>query len=275
MATTAKAAPKAAPKSAPKAAPKKAAPVAQKVKRNLVEEARQNRLYRVTSGGGHWYKLKQQNITVFDEESGLVRQLRYSPNENSVFADEQGDNIIREQVIFNNKELYVPFTKPNLMKYLDLHPDNKANGGNRFEIVNNEAKAEVEIEKEFAMVDAVAMVRDKSIEELLPIALYLSIDVNQKNMEIKRELLREAKSNPNRFIQMFDNPTVQTRSTIMNAIDFQILRADNDGLKWYDSGKLIVSTPAGQETIDVATRFCLADKGAAVLEEIERQLSKI
>lgn len=275
MARTASAAPKAAPKVAPKATPKKVAPVAQKVKRDLVEEARQNKLYRLPSGGGIWYKLRQTNITVFDEETGLVRQLRYSPNENSVFTDEQGDNIIREQIIFRDKELYVPFSKPNLMKYLDLHPDNYANGGNRFELVNNEAKAEVEVEQEFAMVDAVGMIRDKSIEELLPVALYLGIDVNQKNMEIKRELLQEAKANATRFIKMFDNPQVQTRSTIMNAVDFQILRADGDGLKWYDSGKLIVSTPVGQETLDVATRFCLTEKGALVLEEIENQLSRI
>lgn len=262
------------PKAAPKAATK-SAPLAQKVKRDLVEEARQNKLYRITNGGGIWYKLKQTNLTVFDEETQQVRQLRYSPNENSVFADEQGQNIIREQIIFNSKELYVPFTKPNLMKYLDLHPDNYANGGSRFELVNNEAKAEVEIEQEFAMVDAVGMVRDKSIEELLPVALYLGVDINQKNMEIKRELLQSAKSNPSGFIKMFDNPQVTTRSTVMNAIDFQILKADNDGLKWYDTNKLIVSTPAGQETLDVATRFCLTEKGAPVFEEIERQLSKI
>ena len=71
---------------------------------------------------------------------------------------------------------------------------------------------------------------------------------------------------------MFDNP--QVLGTIMNAVDFQILRADADGLKWYDSGKLIVSTPVGQDTMDTATRFCLT-KGAIVFEEIERQLSKI
>ena len=48
----------------PKAAPK-AAPLAQKVKRDLVEEARQNKLYRITNGGGIWYKLKQNNLTEF------------------------------------------------------------------------------------------------------------------------------------------------------------------------------------------------------------------
>ena len=57
----------------------------------------------------------------------------------------------------------------------------------------------------------------------------------------------------------------------MSAVDFQILRADMDGLKWYDSNRLIVATPVGQDTIDIATRFCLSEKGAMVLEEIENQ----
>ena len=183
---------------------------------------------------------------------------------------------MREQIIFSNKELYVPYNKPNLMKYLDLHPDNYANGGNRFELVNNEAKAEVEIEQEFAMVDAVAMVRDKSIDELLPVALYLGIDVNQKNMEIKRELLQErAKSNRTASSKCLTTQCTDSQYHYEQAVDFQILRADADGLKWYDSGKLIVSTPVGQDTMDVATRFCLTERGATVFEEIERQLSKI
>ena len=179
-----------------------------------------------------------------------------------------------EQIIFRRKELYVPYTKPNLSKYLDLHPDNVANGGSEFSLINNEVKAEVEIETEFAVVDAVSMVRDKSIDELLPVALYLGIDVNQKNIEIKRELLSEAKSNPAGFIKMFDNPTVKVRSTLTSAVDFQILKADNDGLRWFDTNGLVVSTPAGQETMDVATRFCLS-KGATAYAEIEEQLSKI
>ena len=268
------------PKSAPKAAPQ-AAPVSTvstsktKVKRNLVDDAKRDKVYTINKGGGIWYKLKQNNITIFDEETGRVRQLRYSPNEMSVWADEQSENIIREQIVFINKNLLVQYTKPNLQKYLDLHPDNVANGGKVFHLVDTEKKATVELDKEFMTLDAVGMVRDKSIDELLPVAMYLGIDTNQKNMEIKRELLREAKANPKRFIEMFDNPVVKVKSTIMSAVDFQILRADQDGLKWYDSNRLIVATPAGQETIEIATRFCLSEKGAMVLDEIESQLSKI
>ena len=125
------------------------------------------------------------------------------------------------------------------------------------------------------MLDAVAMVRDKAIEELLPVAMYLGISTEQKNMEIKRELLREAKANPTRFIEMFDNPVVRTKSVLMSAIDFQILKASPDGLKWFDSNRLIVATPAGQDTLDIATRFCLSEKGALVFEEIQTQLDKI
>ena len=277
MATTAK---KGAPKAAPKAAPV-AAPVStvssstSKVKRNVVDDSKRDKVYAINKGGGIWYKLKQNNITIFDEETGRVRQLRYSPNEMSVWADEQSENIIREQIVFINKNLLVQYTKPNLQKYLELHPDNLANGGKVFHMVDTEKKATVELDKEFMTFDAVGMVRDKSIDELIPVAMFLGIDTNQKNMEIKRELLREAKANPKRFIEMFDNPIVKIKSTIMSAVDFQILRADMDGLKWYDSNRLIVATPVGQDTIDIATRFCLSEKGAMVLEEIENQLSKI
>jgi hypothetical protein len=264
------------PKSAPKAAPiSTIASSSTKVKRQLVDDSKKDKVYTITKGGGIWYKLKQNNITVFDQETQKVRQLRYSPNEMSVWADEQGENIIREQVAFIQKNILVPYTKPNLQKYLDLHPDNVANGGKVFNLVDTEKKATVELDKEFIMLDAVGMVRDKSIDELLPVAMYLGIDTNQRNMEIKRELLMQAKSNPKRFIEMFDNPVVKVKSTIISAVDFQILRVDNDGLKWYDSNRLIVATPAGQDTVDIATRYCLSEKGALVLEEIENQLSKI
>ena len=267
---------KSAPEAAPVAAPVSTVSTSKtKVKRNLVDESKKDKVFSIERGGGIWYKLKQTNITIFDEETGRVRQLRYSPNEMSIWADEQGENIIREQIFFVNKNLLVPYSKPNLQKYLMLHPDNIANGGKVFHLVDTERKATDELDREFVSLDAVSMVRDKSIEELIPVAMYLGIDTNQKNMEIKRELLREAKSNPKRFIEMFDNPMVKVKSVLMSAIDFQIVKADTDGLKWFDSRRLIVATPAGQDTVDIATRFCLSEKGALVFDEIENQLDKV
>ena len=269
-----------APKKAPKAAPK-ASPLStisskpSKLKRNNFDEDKKSKVYTIKKGGGIWFKLRQKNITVFDDETGKVRQLRYSRNENSIWVDEQSENTIREQIVFDNKNLIVPYTNPPLQTYLSLHPDNIANGGTTYFLVNTERNAEDELDKEFSMLNAVAMVRDKAIEELLPVAMYLGISTEQKNMEIKRELLREAKANPTRFIEMFDNPVVRTKSVLMSAIDFQILKASPHGLKWFDSNRLIVATPAGQDTLDIATRFCLSEKGALVFEEIQTQLDKI
>lgn len=245
------------------------------VKRNLVDDSKKPKVYTIQKGGGNWYKIKQKNITVFDEETGRVRQLRYSPNEMSIWADEQSENTIREQIVFIEGNLSVPYTKPNLIEYLNRHPDNKANGGNVFNLVDTTKKADMELDTEFEILDAVSMIRDKSIEELLPAAMYLGISTAQSNMEIKRELLLKAKANPKGFVQLFDNPVVRVKSTVMSAVDFQILKSAPDGMKWYDTNKLIVSTPAGQNTIDIMTRFCLSEKGALVLEEIENQLNKI
>ena len=44
---------------------------------------------------------------------------------------------------------------------------------------------------------------------------------------------------------------------------------------WMDSGRLIVTTPVGQDTIQVMTRFCMTEKGASVYDEIVNRLEKI
>jgi hypothetical protein len=161
------------------------------------------------------------------------------------------------------------------MKFLDLHPGNRTNGGGLFEEVNTEHKAQLDVDTEFILHDAIGLVRNKSIDELLPVAIYLGVDTNQKNAEIKRELLLEAKANPSKFIQLFDNPVVQVRASIKKAIDFQILRSKEDGMYWFDSGRLIISTPAGQDTVEVMARFCLSEKGSILYNELKSQLDRL
>ena len=53
---------------------------------------------------------------------------------------------------------------------------------------------------------------------------------------------------------------------------YQVLKLDPDGVKWFDSGKLIVSVPAGKDPVDVAVRYLLTEAAVSVVEEIDRQL---
>ena len=270
-----------------KVASAKSAPTTKKVtapkaegfipKRKTVDDrpGRKEEAYSVLKSSGIWFKLRQSDITVYDAKSDTVRQIRYCENEPSIYVDEQSANAKRSHIVFKEGLLTVPPSKPNLQNYLALHPDNAKNGGKLFTIINNELKAEVELDREFILLDAISIVRDKSIDELLPICMYLNIDVNQRNNEIRRELLLEAKGNPKNFLELMDNPYVRTMSAVKQAVDFNILKSKEDGMYWMDSGRLITATPVGQDSVTVMSRFCMTEKGASVYDDIVARLEKM
>jgi len=259
-----------APVSAPE--PKKSAP-----KRKVIQKLQEDRdvVYTIPKLGGVAYMLKQKGITVYDESTDSVRAMRYCPNEQSIWVDEQGANARKEAVVFRDGSLLVPKEKPNLRKFLELHPGNFENGGNIFKKLDPSREAEEKLKSEFLVTDAVTLVRDKEIQELLPVAIYFGMSVNRKSSDIRYDLLNLAKKKPKEFIESFDSPQVMCRTMIVQAVDYQILRAKSDGVYWFDTNSLIVSVPVGQDSIDVMTRFCLTEKGASTLTSIEERLDKI
>lgn len=249
--------------------PKKRTVIKRKENLNTVVE------YEIQRGGGVAYMLPQKGVTVFDEDNNTVREMRYCPNEPSIYVDEQSDNAIKESVIFREGRIFVPKNKPNLKKFLDSHPFNVKNGGTIFKLVDKKGDAEAELAKEFKASEAIGMVRDKDINELLPIALYFKVNINTPTSEIRYNLLNVAKKNPQEFIEAFDSPQVQARSIIQQAKDYQIIDLKADRCFWFDSGTMIVSVPAGQNPMDVMVRYCLTEKGAPVLGELEQRLEKL
>jgi len=239
------------------------------------EEVNQHKEYEIIKGGGIVFMLPQKGVTVYDKENDTVREIRYCPNEQSIFRDEQSENAKRESVSFREGRLFVPKEKPNLRKFLELHPLNKANGGTVFSEVNKKKDAEKELQKEFLTTDAVALVRDTDIQELLPIAMYFNVGINSPVSEIRFNLLRIAKNKPQEFIESFDSPQVQARSVVTQAKDYQIINVKSDGVYWFDSNGLIVSVPVGQDPLDVMVRFCLTEKGSSVLSSLEERLERL
>tara|TARA_R110002020_G_scaffold141848_2_gene313645 strand:+ start:3386 stop:4213 length:828 start_codon:yes stop_codon:yes gene_type:complete len=231
--------------------------------------------YEIPKNAGIVYMLPQKGITVYDSEKDTVREMRYCPNEPSIWADEQGEKARKETVCFRDGKLFVPKDKPNLRVFMDMHPMNIANGGKIFKQVDKKKDAENELAREFKLNEAISMVRDKDINELLPIALYFGININTPVTEIRYNLLNIAKKKTQEFIQSFDSPQVQARSTVQQAKDYQLINLKNDGCYWFDSNSLIVSVPVGQDSMDVMVRFCLTEKGASVLSNLEERLDKM
>lgn len=232
-------------------------------------------VFRILRGGGIAFMLPQSAMTVYDEEKNTVRSIRYCPSEPSIYVDEQSENARKEPVIFYDKLLAVPRTKPNLLAFLEAHPNNVANGGSVFEKIDNKKKSQENIQKEFAVADAVRMVRDKSMNELLPVAIYNSLNINRDFSEVRYDLLRIAKNDPTSFIESFDKPEVRTRAIATQANDYQIIKINESGTYWFDSNSLIVSNPVGMESIDTFVRFLLTEKGSSVLSRLEDELSSL
>ncbi len=162
-----------------------------------------------------------------------------------------------------------------MIAYLDANPDNQANGGSVFKLVNKEDDAEKVLEVEFQVNDAIAIIKARPIEELLPVAIAMNVDTNQKDLSIKRSLVQMAKRDPKQFLSMVDSPMVNARSTVVEGFDFQILDYRQGAVVWFDSGKMIASVPVGQDKVEVMTRFVMTDRGTLALSEIERQLEAI
>ena len=216
--------------------------------------------------------LMQSGITVYDEEKGMVREIRYCENENSIWKDEQSDRSVKAPVIFRMGRLFVPREQPNLRNFLAIHPQNKSNGGSLFEVVDNLKKVEIDIDKEFLVNDAISLLRSKELDELFAVALAFGMDIDRPTAEVKHDLLLKAKTSPKVFIESFDNPIVAMKSKIKQAVSYQIIRADSDSIKWFDTNKLIISVPAGQDPVDVFVRYCMTEAAAPLVAEMDRQL---
>jgi hypothetical protein len=254
----------------PKPAAKKATPPSRpKIKRE--EKVKEIREYKLIKKSGATFLMQQKNV--MNNTSGVLREIRYCPNEPSIYRDEQNDASVRKAIIFTEGRLFVPPEKPNLTAYLDAHPDNKQNGGNRFYLVDDRKDAQQKLEREFETHDAVGLVRTKELDELLSVAVSYGMNIDRPVTEIKHDLMVVAKKNPKKFIMSFDNPVVDMKTKVTQAIKYQVIKVDKRGAYWYDTGKLIVSVPEGKDAKDVLTRYCLTESGAALVAEIDRQLS--
>ena len=122
---------------------------------------------------------------------------------------------------------------------------------------------------------SISLIKSKSIDDLLPVAMALNINTNQSDLSIKRALVQAAKRNASQFMGLIDSPMVMARTTVAQSFDFQIIEQRSGAVVWFDTGKLIVSVPVGQDKTEVMTRFVMTDKGSSVLSELERQLDDI
>lgn len=228
--------------------------------------------YKMLNPSGKLFMMGSTEHSIFSKETNSIRVIRYCEKEPSIYVDEQSERPTKSTIRFIDGRLFVPPEKPNLIEFMDTHPGNSANGGNLFERVDTLKKVKTELNTEFLQLDAIALLRERPLDDIMAVATSLNVNTDREVDEIKHDLLVFAKRNPETFIKSFDNPVTKMRAKLKTAADYGIINFNDGHVRWNDTNKHIIAIPAGQDGLDVFVRYCMTEAGVPVLSEIERQL---
>lgn len=228
------------------------------------------------------------DLLVFDKDKGYQRPIRHCPNEKSIFIDEQSQYAVLEPIVIKSGYIVIPAEAVSTKAFLEMHPDNIANKGKIFEIVDDEMEAEEELELEDLIVDLKALVRQKQQEddglfEMQTLAAsiknsYVKI-ANLGMAELRKEIYNAINSNPRAFvndkgeISLFDEKT-KRKYLALRSIGDNIIKVSVDGrfLQWSDTKQTITAIPAGIRPVEHLTEYLETDDGIILLEKIMQSI---
>lgn len=206
---------------------------------------------------------------------GRSRAMRYSPNQQSIYMDEQQGDILTAELVFENGDFKAPFNRPTLIEFMDKHPDNVANGGKLFREHDPAAKSKalkIQLDLE---VDALITAREMTDPEKKSyLRNYLPSRVDKMNKdEIEIEVLKRAKADPSKFIDVNNDPEVDRRNTISEAFARGILtwKNGNSQVAWSHGTRNsnICRIPEGEDADVAFERYLMSNDGKEVFVELE------
>ena len=222
---------------------------------------------------------KRRQLLHFDEEKGINRALRYSKNQRSIFEDEQDGTAILEPIVMEDGKVSVPRNNPLLQKFMDIHPDNVANGGTLFYEFDPQKIAEDRVRNLNLEVDALIAARSLDIDVMKAIAR-VHLDVNIDKMtssEIKHDILLFAKNYPEDFLDAIEDPDISVNDISSRAFNegFITFRAGKDihyNLK--NNKKKILTVPFGERKEDVFMSWLKSNDGLEFYMFLEKEFNE-
>ena len=220
------------------------------------------------------YKIRSVGMLWFDEDKKINRELRYAPNQKSLFVDEQDNRVQIEHVIFENGALYVPRTNVVLQQLLsNYHPE----AGKVWEEIDEMQEAVDDIDQIELELEALKLVQELEIEHLEAILrTELGSEVTtMSSKEIKRDCYLFAKNNPGLFTEIANDEDIKLRNLANRSVENGVvnLTDDNTTFKWSKTGKKILTVPFDEHPYTAFARFLKTDEGINVMKAIEKKLA--
>lgn len=239
-----------------------------------------DKVYKLKIGSPLSYTLASRNhprfpLMWYDEKNNQNRALRYAINQKSPFEDEQDGNAIIEPILFEDGFLRVPRTNPVLQEFLHYHPLN----GIIFAEVDKEKDAAAEVADLNVEVDALIEARQLSIEQIetLTRVMFGKDPSTVSTAELKRDILVYAKTDPQEFLNILNDPELKFQAKIRKFFEEKLLVLRNgDKEVWYNTStnkKKMLSVPFGEDPYEMVAHFLQSDEGIDSLKMLETILS--
>lgn len=221
----------------------------------------------------------------------VKRILRYVEDLDSIYVDEQNkvDKDAKQKNIILNKGVF-KFDDENdvLLRFLEAHPDNVANGGNQFKelIVENEELYELEKFKKINKAkDTLAnaddnLIRAMGLEFIKQQSLHLTVTKIALKLIplIEENKVEDGVEFIERFMSFSKTNTVDQKVALAIALKEGILEIYNGkSVRWaIDSKETVYSgTQSGSVLDEMAIWLTIDKEGQNVLSSIAKEISKL
>ena len=172
---------------------------------------------------------------IFDEKTKSRRYIRCAKGERSIFEDEQSPNALVERIIFKNGVFNVHESDTHILNFLDscdwneskVNRDTRVNALFRKEDHELEAK---EMNEEFNIsYEAETIARNMDFESLLDFCRSARINIDRSADEIKFDVFRTARNEPEYFLDVYNDPVMKRVS--------KVRKAEEEGILYFDNAK--------------------------------------
>jgi hypothetical protein len=242
-------------------------------KQTVVKPVYKDKLYELTINETPIvYILKSKGILWFDPEKGYEREVKYCPNQKTIFADEMKGVERLEHVAFREGKLFVPKEKQTLQKFLDIHPLN----GKKFEEFNPVQIAEEDLdvlELELEAMNTAQKIDIDHAEAILRSDLGNEVS-KMTSKELKRDLLIFARNNPKLFLELANDENINIRNMGIKAVENNIitLSSDQRTFEWASTGRKLITVPFDENPYSALAAWFKTDEGVEVYQTIEKKL---
>jgi hypothetical protein len=242
-------------------------------KQTVVKPVFKDKLYELTINETPIvYILKSKGILWFDPEKGYEREVKYCPNQKTIFADEMKGVERLEHVAFREGKLFVPKEKQTLQKFLDIHPLN----GKKFEEFNPVQIAEEDLdvlELELEAMNTAQKIDIDHAEAILRSDLGNEVS-KMTSKELKRDLLIFARNNPKLFLELANDENINIRNMGIKAVENNIINLSSDQrtFEWASTGRKLITVPFDENPYSALAAWFKTDEGVEVYQTIEKKL---